>query len=55
MKFNVFIGRKENVRNVYISTFKAFGYTVSMSKAKPTNSEFIAMVADKVRLEHKAS
>ncbi|EOP00139.1 hypothetical protein II1_05216, partial [Bacillus cereus MC118] len=30
------------------------GYTVSMSKAKPTNSEFIAMVADKLRLEHKA-
>jgi hypothetical protein len=34
---------------------KTFGYTVSMSKAKPTNSEFIAMVADKLRLEHKAS
>ena len=32
-----------------------FRYTVSMSKAKPTNSEFIAMVADKLRLEHKAS
>lgn len=32
-----------------------FGYTVSMSKAKPTNSEFIAMVADKLRLEHMAS
>lgn len=32
-----------------------FGYTVSMSKAKPTNSEFIAIVADKLRLEHKAS
>ncbi|WP_205536319.1 sporulation transcription factor Spo0A [[Bacillus] caldolyticus] len=32
-----------------------FGYTVSVSKAKPTNSEFIAMVADKLRLEHKAS
>ncbi|NGP43618.1 sporulation transcription factor Spo0A [Bacillaceae bacterium SIJ1] len=32
-----------------------FSYTVSMSKAKPTNSEFIAMVADKLRLEHKAS
>jgi two-component system, response regulator, stage 0 sporulation protein A len=31
-----------------------FGYTVSMSKAKPTNSEFIAMVADKLRIEHKA-
>lgn len=32
-----------------------FGYTVSMSRAKPTNSEFIAMVADKLRLEHRAS
>ena len=30
-----------------------FGYTVSQSKAKPTNSEFIAMVADKLRIEHK--
>lgn len=33
---------------------KMFGYTVSTSKAKPTNSEFIAMVADKLRLEYKA-
>ncbi|TDL34637.1 sporulation transcription factor Spo0A [Jeotgalibacillus sp. S-D1] len=32
-----------------------FGYTVSVAKSKPTNSEFIAMVADKLRLEHKAS
>ncbi|GAB7386844.1 sporulation transcription factor Spo0A [Bacillaceae bacterium] len=32
-----------------------FGYTVSNSKAKPTNSEFIAMVADKLRLEHRVS
>lgn len=32
-----------------------FGYTVNISKAKPTNSEFIAMVADKLRLEHKVS
>ncbi len=32
-----------------------FGYTVSMSKAKPTNSEFIAMVADKLRIEHDLS
>lgn len=32
-----------------------FGYTVNASKAKPTNSEFIAMVADKLRLEHKVS
>ncbi|MFC7060575.1 sporulation transcription factor Spo0A [Halobacillus seohaensis] len=32
-----------------------FGYTISSTKAKPTNSEFIAMVADRLRLEHKAS
>lgn len=32
-----------------------FGYTVNMSKAKPTNSEFIAMIADKLRIEHKVS
>ena len=30
---------------------QVFGYSVSMSKSKPTNSEFIAMVADKLRLE----
>lgn len=29
-----------------------FGYTVNSSKAKPTNSEFIAMVADRLRIEH---
>jgi two-component system response regulator (stage 0 sporulation protein A) len=34
---------------------KLFGYTVSNSKAKPTNSEFIAMVADKLRIEHQVS
>jgi two-component system response regulator (stage 0 sporulation protein A) len=34
---------------------KLFGYTVSNSKAKPTNSEFIAMVADKLRIEHHVS
>ncbi len=33
---------------------QVFGYTVSMSKAKPTNSEFIAMVADKLRIESKS-
>lgn len=32
-----------------------FGYTINVSKAKPTNSEFIAMVADKLRLEHRVS
>ena len=30
-----------------------FGYTVSAAKSKPTNSEFIAMIADKLRLEHQ--
>ncbi len=28
-----------------------FGYTVSAAKGKPTNSEFIVMIADKLRLE----
>lgn len=28
-----------------------FGYTVSNHKGKPTNSEFIALIADKIRLE----
>lgn len=32
---------------------KYFGYTISNTKAKPTNSEFIAMVADKLRIEDK--
>ena len=32
-----------------------FGYTVSTSKGKPTNSEFIAMIADKLRLELKSA
>ena len=31
-----------------------FGYTVSTHKGKPTNSEFIALIADKLRLELKA-
>lgn len=30
-----------------------FGYTVHTDKGKPTNSEFIAMVADKLRLEQE--
>lgn len=32
---------------------KIFGYTVHNDKGKPTNSEFIAMVADKLRLKSK--
>jgi two-component system response regulator (stage 0 sporulation protein A) len=30
-----------------------FSYTISYNKSKPTNSEFIAMIADKLRLAHK--
>lgn len=40
-------GNMESIRNL-------FGYTINVTKAKPTNSEFIAMVADRLRIEHKA-
>ena len=30
-----------------------FGYTVSTGKGKPTNSEFIALIADTIQLEYK--
>ncbi|MCL6560296.1 sporulation transcription factor Spo0A [Alicyclobacillus shizuokensis] len=39
-------GNMEAIRNV-------FGYTVSAARTKPTNSEFIAMIADKLRIEYK--
>ena len=32
-----------------------FGYTVSAGKGKPTNSEFIAMISDKLRLQMKSA
>lgn len=41
-------GQAEAVENI-------FGYTVSAAKGKPTNSEFIAMIADKLRLELKSA
>ena len=31
-----------------------FGYTINNHKGKPTNSEFIALIADRLRLEQKA-
>lgn len=31
-----------------------FGYTISIGKGKPTNSEFIALIADKIRLHYRA-
>lgn len=39
-------GRAETMNDI-------FGYTVHTGKGKPTNSEFIAMVADRIRLELK--
>jgi len=30
-----------------------FGYTIHNSRGKPTNSEFIAMIADKLRMKMK--
>ena len=30
-----------------------FGYTINLGKGKPTNSEFIALIADKIRLRYK--
>ena len=41
-------GQQDTVENI-------FGYTVSAAKGKPTNSEFIAMIADKLRLEIKTA
>lgn len=32
-----------------------FGYTVHTGKGKPTNSEFIALLSDKIRLERKSN
>ncbi|MBU2700982.1 two-component system response regulator (stage 0 sporulation protein A) [Sporomusaceae bacterium BoRhaA] len=33
---------------------RLFGYTVKLEKGKPTNSEFMAMIADKLRMEMRA-
>ena len=36
-----------------MDTIELFGYTIHTGKGKPTNSEFIALIADKIRLEYK--
>lgn len=39
-----------------IDTLNAyFGYTVQNNRGKPTNSEFIAMISDNLRLKNKLS
>ena len=42
-------------RGEQASVERIFGYTISAAKGKPTNSEFIAMIADKLRLELKTA
>lgn len=37
-------GKMDTIDNI-------FGYTINTNRGKPTNSEFIAMIADKLRLE----
>ena len=32
-----------------------FGYTINTGKGKPTNSEFIALIADKISLKFKTT
>ena len=41
-------GEQKTVENI-------FGYTISAAKGKPTNSEIIAMISDKLRLELKSA
>ena len=39
-------GRMETLDNL-------FGYTINTGKGKPTNSEFIALIADRIRLKYR--
>lgn len=39
-------GRLETLQEI-------FGHTIDIDKGKPTNSEFIAMIADKIRMNQK--
>jgi len=41
-------------RGDYDTITEIFGYTIQSARGKPTNSEFIAMVADNLRLKNKA-
>ena len=45
--FNFFVG-------LFPSVDSYFGYTIHNNRGKPTNSEFIAMISDKIRLSLKA-
>ena len=41
-------GKMETLENL-------FGYTINTGKGKPTNSEFVALIADKIRLQNRGN
>lgn len=43
------------VRGNIDTLHKLFGYSINTAKGKPTNSEFIAMISDKLRLQMKTA
>ena len=51
-KLNKFIATNKAINQIE-TLQKFFGYTVSNVKGKPTNSEFIAMIADRISLQRK--
>lgn len=42
-------------RGNYESIYKIFGHTIDQERGRPTNSEFIAMLADRIRMMHLAN
>ena len=47
--------RLHNAKGLLDIIQQNFGYTVNTCKGKPTNSEFIALVTDKLRLQQRAN
>ena len=53
-KIPLSLWNKNKVRGNVIFTLNSyFGYTIHNLRGKPTNSEFIAMIADKMRLDKR--
>jgi len=63
LKYNTTVARVERAirhaievawnRGNYTTMTEMFGNSVDLERSKPTNSEFIATIADKLKLEHK--
>ena len=47
------IGIPAHIKGYQYVIEEMFGYTVNAGKGKPTNSEFIALVSDKLRLDYR--